>query len=86
MTGVLDTPIEVQPDGKVLRVPEGPTESTASVKVRRGQCYFRQVVINGHEGCFAVSVSLVPPPHMTLHLTPPPTESSPRYPYRHRRS
>lgn len=55
MTGDADTPIEVQPDGKVLRVPEGPTESTASVKVRRGQRYFQQAVLNAYQGRCAVT-------------------------------
>lgn len=55
MTGDADTPIEVLPDGKVLRVPEGPTESTASVKVRRGQRYFQQAVLNAYQGRCAVT-------------------------------
>ena len=50
MTGDADAPIEVQPDGKVLRVPEGPTEATASVQRRRGQRYFRQAVLNAYMG------------------------------------
>jgi hypothetical protein len=37
LTGQTDAPVEVQPEViKVLRAPQGPTESTASVKVRRG--------------------------------------------------
>jgi putative restriction endonuclease len=55
ITGDADAPIEVQPDGKVLRAPEGPTESTASVKVRRGQRYFRQAVLNAYNGRCAVT-------------------------------
>lgn len=55
MTGDADTPIEMQPDGKVLRVPEGPTESTASVNVRRGPRYFQQAVLNAYEGRCAVT-------------------------------
>ncbi|WKZ67838.1 MAG: hypothetical protein QY325_07875 [Flavobacteriales bacterium] len=55
MTGDPDAPVVVQPDGKVLRMPEGPTESTASVKVRRGQRYFRQAVLNAYNGRCAVT-------------------------------
>lgn len=55
MTGDAEAPIEVQPDGKVLRAPDGPTEGTASVKVRRGQRYFRQAVLNAYKGRCAVT-------------------------------
>lgn len=56
LTGNADSPIEVQPESiTVLRVPDGPTESTASVKVRRGQRYFRQAVLNAYNGRCAVT-------------------------------
>ncbi len=56
LTGDTDSPIEVQPDAiMVLRVPDGPTESTASVKVRRGQRYFRQAVLNAYSGRCAIT-------------------------------
>lgn len=55
MTGDADAPIEVLPDGKVLRVPEGSTDTTASVKVRRGQRYFRQAVLNAYNGHCALT-------------------------------
>lgn len=56
LTGDADSPIEVQPEAiTVLRAPEGPTESTASVKVRRGQRYFRQAVLNAYNGRCAVT-------------------------------
>ncbi len=55
MTGDAEAPIEVQPDGRVLRAPEGPTESTASVTVRRGQRYFRQAVLNAYQGRCALT-------------------------------
>jgi putative restriction endonuclease len=55
MTGDAEAPIEVQPDGRVLRVPEGPTEGEAFVKVRRGQRYFRQAVLNAYKGRCAVT-------------------------------
>lgn len=55
MTGDADAPIEVQTDGKVLRAAEGPTEGTASVKVRLGQRYFRQAVLNAYKGRCAIT-------------------------------
>lgn len=56
LTGQTDAPVEVQPEViNVLRVPEGPTESTASVKVRRGQSYFRQAVLNAYAGRCAIT-------------------------------
>ena len=56
LTGDADSPIEVQPEAiTVLRAPEGPTEGTASVKVRRGQRYFRQAVLNAYNGRCAVT-------------------------------
>ena len=56
LTGDADNPIEVQPEAiTLLRLPEGPTEGTASVKVRRGQRYFRQAVLNAYNGRCAVT-------------------------------
>lgn len=56
LTGDADSPIEVQPEAiMVLRAPEGPTDGTASVKVRRGQRYFRQAVLNAYNGRCAVT-------------------------------
>lgn len=70
MTGDADTPIEVRPDGKVLRVPEGPTESTASVRVRRGQRYFRQAVLNAYGGRCAVTGLAVRELLVASHIIP----------------
>ncbi len=44
--------VEVTPDKgvRVLKAPSGATESSATVKVRRGQDYFRQAVLNNFEG------------------------------------
>jgi putative restriction endonuclease len=44
---VADRGVAVQP---ALSPPEGPTSFTAEVKVRRGQQYFRQVVLNAFDG------------------------------------
>ncbi len=70
MTGDADAPIEVQPDGKVLRVPEGPTESTVSVNVRRGQRYFRQAVLNASKGRCAVTGLAVRELLVASHIIP----------------
>jgi len=46
-----DQEIEVTPRGVSLRkIPQGPTETNATVKVRRGQEYFRQAVLNNFGG------------------------------------
>jgi HNH endonuclease len=70
MTGDADAPIEVQADGKVLRVPEGPTENTASVKVRRGQRYFQQAVLNAYQGRCAVTGMGIRPLLVASHIIP----------------
>ncbi|MBS1944467.1 MAG: HNH endonuclease [Bacteroidetes bacterium] len=70
LTGDADTPIEVQPNGKVLPVPEGPTESTASVKVRRGQRFFRQAVLNAYGSRCAVTGLAVRELLIASHIIP----------------
>ncbi|MBK9289278.1 MAG: HNH endonuclease [Flavobacteriales bacterium] len=70
MTGDADAPIEVQPDGTVLRVPEGPTEGTASVKVRRGQRYFRQAVLNAYQGRCVITGIAVRELLVASHIIP----------------
>lgn len=70
MTGEPDASIDVQPDGRVLKVPEGPTESTASMKVRRGQQYFRQAVLNAYQGRCAVTGLAVRDLLVASHIIP----------------
>lgn len=70
MTGEPDASIDVQPDGRVLKVPEGPTESTASVKVRRCQQYFRQAVLNTYQGRCAVTGLAVRDLLVASHIIP----------------
>lgn len=70
MTGEPDASIDVQPDGRVLKVPEGPTESTTSVKVRRGQQYFRQAVLNTYQGRCAVTGLAVRDLLVASHIIP----------------
>ncbi len=56
LTGDADSPIEVQPELiTLMQPPEGPTENMASVKVRRGQRFFRQAVLNAYGGRCAVT-------------------------------
>lgn len=70
VTGDPEAPVEVQPDGKVLRVPQGPTEGTASVKVRRGQRYFRQAVINAYNGRCGITGLAVRDLLVASHIIP----------------
>lgn len=70
MTGDADAPIEVRPDGKVLRIPEGPTESTAPAKVRRGQRYFRQAVLNAYQDRCAITGLIVRELLVASHIMP----------------
>jgi len=70
ITGDADAPIEVQPDGKVLRVHERPTEATGSVKVRRGQRYFRPAVLNAYMGRCAVTGLAVRDLLVASHIIP----------------
>jgi putative restriction endonuclease len=56
ITGDSDVPVEVRTDViKVLSRPEGPTEAISEVKVRRGQRFFRQAVMNAYGGRCAVT-------------------------------
>jgi len=64
--------VEVTPkEGvQVIRVPVGPTESTATVKVRRGQEYFRQAVLNNYEGRCGVTGLAVRELLIASHILP----------------
>lgn len=56
LTGDTEQPIEVRPESiTVIHPPEGPTESISSVKVRRGQRFFRQAVLNAYGSRCAVT-------------------------------
>ncbi len=71
LTGDADSPVEVEPEViRVLRVPAGPTESTASVKVRRGQRFFRQAVLNAYNGRCAVTGLAVRDLLIASHIIP----------------
>jgi putative restriction endonuclease len=71
MTGDADVPIEVLPELiTVPRMPEGPTESAATVTVRRGQRYFRQAVLNAYGGCCAVTGLAIRDLLIASHIVP----------------
>lgn len=65
--------IEVSPrDGVRItkRPPTGPTETEAAVKLRRGQQYFREAVINNSGGCCSVSLLAVRDLLIASHILP----------------
>ncbi len=70
-TGNADNPVEVEPEMiHVSRVPEGPTENSASVKVRRGQRFFRQAVLNAYGGRCAVTGLAIRDLLVASHIVP----------------
>lgn len=70
-TGDADVPVEVLPEAIHVGVrPEGPTDGIASVKVRRGQRYFRQAVLNAYGGRCAVTGIAVRELLVASHIIP----------------
>lgn len=70
-TGNADSPVEVEPEMiHVSRVPEGPTENSASVKVRRGQRFFRQAVLNAYGSRCAVTGLAIRDLLVASHIIP----------------
>jgi putative restriction endonuclease len=53
-----------------IRPPSGSTERTASVRVRRGQQFFRQTVINSYGVCCCISGINVPRLLVASHIKP----------------
>jgi hypothetical protein len=53
-----------------IRAPEGPTESTATVKVRRGQQFFRQSILNVYGRRCCISGINVPRLLVASHIRP----------------
>ncbi len=71
MTGDANIPVEVQPERiTVCRMPEGPTESSATVAGRRGQRYFRQAVLNAYGGRCAITGLAVRELLIASHIIP----------------
>ena len=64
--------VEVTPkEGvRVRKTPTGPTETKATVKVRRGQEYFRQAVLNNFGGCCGVTGLAVRELLIASHILP----------------
>lgn len=68
---VADAVIDVVPERGIRSIPcEGRTETAAQVKVRRGQDYFRQVVLNGYGGRCAVTGLAVRELLVASHIVP----------------
>ena len=55
---------------RVRKAPTGPTVTTATVKVRRGQEYFRQAVLNNFDGCCGVTGLAVRELLIASHILP----------------
>jgi putative restriction endonuclease len=56
VAGDSDAAVDVSVDAiKLLQRPEGPTEGTSEVKVRRGQRFFRQAVMNAYGSRCAIT-------------------------------
>lgn len=67
-----DNVVEVAPKHgvRVHKVPAGPTETVAAVKVRRGQEYFRQAVLNNFDGRCGVTGLAVRELLIASHILP----------------
>jgi putative restriction endonuclease len=71
LTGDPERLIEVLPETiYASQAPKGTTESTASVKVRRGQQFFRQAVLNAYGGRCAVTGNAVRDLLIASHIVP----------------
>jgi len=55
---------------RLVKAPAGPTEGTATVKVRRGQDYFRQAVLNNYDGKCGVTGLAVRELLIASHILP----------------
>lgn len=63
---------------RVRKAPEGPTETTAQVTLRRGQQFFRQMVLNAFDGQCAVTRIRVRELLVASHILPWKTHPSER--------
>lgn len=61
--------IRLEPSG-TLNISSGSTESTATVKVRRGQQFFRQSILNAYGVCCCISGINVPRLLVASHIKP----------------
>jgi hypothetical protein len=68
-----DSEVEVLPKEGIRvrkRPPSGPTETTANVKLRRGQEYFRDAVLNNFGGCCGITGLAVRELLIASHILP----------------
>ncbi len=56
--------------GQNLRVPTGPTDARATIKVRRGQQFFRQSILNAYDVQCCISGINVPDLLVASHIKP----------------
>ncbi|HMN04113.1 MAG TPA: HNH endonuclease [Flavobacteriales bacterium] len=71
LTGNVDADVDVSPEKiRLPAAPVGPTESMASVTVRRGQRYFRQAVLNAYDGRCAVTGMAIRELLVASHIIP----------------
>lgn len=61
--------VQLEPSSKLI-APTGPTETTASVKVRRGQQFFRQAILNAYGIRCCISGINVPRLLVASHIKP----------------
>ncbi|MDQ3011502.1 MAG: HNH endonuclease [Acidobacteriota bacterium] len=61
--------VQLEPSSKLI-TPSGPTESTATVKVRRGQQFFRQIILNAYGVRCCISGINVPRLLVASHIKP----------------
>jgi hypothetical protein len=71
VTGNAEVPIDVQPELITVQTrPEGQTESSATVTVRRGQRFFRQAVLNAYGGRCGITGIAVRELLIASHIVP----------------
>lgn len=66
---IFEKGVEVK-QSRTIKQPEGPTERTTSVKVRRGQQFFRQTILNIYQHRCCVTGIAVPELLVASHILP----------------
>jgi putative restriction endonuclease len=61
--------VHLEPSSTLV-TPGGPTESTATVKIRRGQQFFRQSILNAYNICCCITGIRVPRLLVASHIKP----------------
>jgi putative restriction endonuclease len=71
MTGDAESAVDVETERiRVRKPPEGPTEGISSVKIRRGQSFFRQAVLNAYGGRCALTGLAIRELLIASHIIP----------------